>query len=128
MKIVVGVMVILALLYILPVACSNGKEINGASHQTAYRSAMNVKRHLPEQDRVIFETAFGILDQIKSEEGPDAFSDAVDGMTAEEVIALAKEEVNKKIAEGYEDFAQYRSWEDMIAQLTRTEAKPGINR
>ncbi|MGK0658030.1 hypothetical protein ACSHWI_16205, partial [Methylococcus sp. S2T] len=73
---------------------SRTTEINGVSKAAAYQSAMKVKRYLSTTDRVIFDTAFGLLDKIKSQEGPDAFAQAVDGMTPEEVIELARTEIN----------------------------------
>lgn len=54
---------------------------------------------------------------MKSKEGPDVFVKAVDGLKAEEIISLAKDEVNAKIAAGDPDFKAYTSWDDMIAKL-----------
>jgi hypothetical protein len=124
MKILAGVMALLAVIYFLPAFMQRTDDINGHSRETAYRSAIKVKRYLSTNDRVIFDTAFGILDKIKSEEGPDAFINAVDGKTPEEIIEMAKHEVNVKIATGHPDFKQYASWDDMVEKLTKGKEKP----
>ena len=123
MKFIAGIMAILAVIYFLPAVMQGSHEINGKSRETAYRSAIKAKRYLNTDDRVVFDTAFGILDKIKSEESPDAFASAVDGMEPEEVIELAKREVDAKIAAGHPDFKQYTSWEDMVGKLTATTSK-----
>ncbi len=123
MKILIAVMASLAVLYVLPAACSNTHEINGASRKAAYQSAVKVKRYMPTDERVRFDTAFGILDKIESEHGPNAFADAVDGLTPEEVVDLAQREVNAKIAAGDPEFSQYKSWDEMLSQLTASENK-----
>ncbi|MEW6037457.1 MAG: hypothetical protein AB1648_04295 [Pseudomonadota bacterium] len=120
MRILAVVMAVLAVIYFLPAFMSRTTEINGVSKAAAYKSAMKVKRYLSTNDRVIFDTAFGLLDKIKSQEGPDAFAKAVDGMTPEEVIELARTEVNARIAAGDPEFRQYASWDDMIAKLVDT--------
>lgn len=118
MKVLAGIMAVLAVIYFLPAFLQGSHEINGVSREAAYKSAMKAKRYLPTNERVIFDTAFGILDKIKSEEGPDAFAKAVDGLEPEEVIELAKREVDIKIATGAPEFKQYASWDDMVAKLT----------
>ncbi len=123
MKFIAGIMAVLAIIYFLPAFMQGSHEINGKSRETAYRSAIKAKRYLSTDDRVVFDTAFGILDKIKSEEGPDAFASAVDGMEPDEVIELAKHEVDAKIAAGSPDFKQYTSWEDMVSKLTSTAPK-----
>ena len=124
MKILAGVMALLAVIYFLPAFMQRTDDINGHSRETAYRSAIKVKRYLSTNDRVVFDTAFGILDKIKTEEGPDAFISAVDGKTPEEVIELAKQAVDGKIASGDPNFKQYASWEDMVEKLTKGKEKP----
>ncbi len=123
MKFIAGIMAILAVIYFLPAFMQGSHEINGKSRETAYRSAIKAKRYLSTDDRVVFDTAFGILDKIKSQEGPDAFAAAVDGMEPEEVIELAKREVNAKLAAGDPEFKQYTSWDDMVGKLTSTGPK-----
>jgi sensor domain CHASE-containing protein len=118
-KILAGLfLALLAVIYFLPAFMSRSDEINGTSRETVYKSAVKVKRHLNTDERVLFDTALGILDKIKSEEGPESFVDTVDGKSPEEVVELAKNEVNNKIASGHPDFKQYSSWDDMIQKLT----------
>ncbi|WP_133718002.1 hypothetical protein [Methylocaldum gracile] len=119
MKILAGLfLALLAVIYFLPAFMSRSEEINGTSREAVYKSAIQVKRYLNTDERVLFDTALGILDKIKSEEGPDAFVNTVDGKTPDEVIEMAKQEVNTKIAAGHPDFKQYSSWDDMIQKLT----------
>jgi hypothetical protein len=117
MRILAVIMGVLAVIYFLPAFMSQSKKINGISREAAYKSAIKVKRYMPTNDRVLFDTAFGILDKIKSKEGPDAFAKAVDGLKPSEVIELARREVDAKIKSGDPEFSQYTSWDDMIAKL-----------
>ncbi|HYE34879.1 hypothetical protein [Methylocaldum sp.] len=123
MKILAAFLVLFGVIYFLPAFMSRSDEISGTSRETVYKSAIKVKRYLNTDERVLFDTAFGILDKIKSEEGNDAFVDTVDGKTPEEIIELTKHEVNVKIATGHPDFKHYSSWEDMVQKLTNGEGK-----
>lgn len=124
MKILAAVMALLAVIYFLPAFMQRTDSINGASRVAAYKSAIKAKRYLSTDDRVLFDTAFGILDTIKSEEGPDAFVDAVGGKTPDEIIALAKQEVDIKIATGDPHFKPYGSWDNMVKTLIEGEKSP----
>lgn len=117
MKYLAALMAVLAVIYFFPAFMSRTDEINGATRETAYRSAIAVKRYLPTDERITFDTAFGLLDKLKTSEGPEAFAKAVDGLKPEEVIELAKREVNIKIATGDPAFKNYSSWEDMLRKL-----------
>lgn len=117
MKFIAGLMVVLAIIYFFPALMSRTDEINGSTREGVYRSAVKVKRYLPTDERVTFDTALGILDKLKSEEGADAFVQAVSGKKPEEVIELARSAVNIKIATGDPAFKQYASWEDMLRKL-----------
>lgn len=123
MKILAAVMALLAVIYFLPAFMQRTSTISGASRIAVYKSAIKVKRTLPTDERVLFDTAFGILDKIKSEEGPDAFVAAVDGKKYDEIIEMAKHEVNVKIATGHPDFKKYSSWDDMVKTLTEGETQ-----
>jgi hypothetical protein len=119
MKVLAGVfLALLAVIYFLPAFMSRSDEIDGTSREAVYKSAVKVKRYLNTDERVLFDTALGILDKIKTEEGPDAFVDTVDGKNPDEIVETAKQEVNIKIAAGHPDFKQYSSWDDMIQKLT----------
>lgn len=125
MKVLAVVMAILAVIYFLPAVMQRTDAINGANRTAAYKSAIKVKKYLSTDDRVLFDTAFGLLDKIKSEESPDAFVAAVNGKKSDEIIEMAKHEVNVKIASGHPDFKQYSSWDDMVSKLTESNKKPG---
>jgi hypothetical protein len=125
MKILAAVMALLAVIYFLPAFMQRTDSINGASRVAAYKSAIKVKRYLSTDQRVLFDTAFGILDKIKSAEGPDAFVEAVGGKSPDEIIEIAKHEVGVKIAAGDPEFKKYGSWENMVKMLTEGEKKPG---
>jgi hypothetical protein len=126
MKILAAVMALLALIYFMPAFMQRTDSISGTSRVAAYKSAIKVKRYLSTDQRVLFDTAFGILDKIKAEEGPDAFVAAVGGKSPDEIIEMAKHEVGVKIASGHPDFKKYGSWENMVKVLTEGEGrKPG---
>lgn len=125
MKILAAVMALFAVIYFLPAFTMRTHAINGANQKTALHSARDIKRTLSTNDRVIFDTAFGILFQIKSKEGEKAFLEAVDGKSSDEIVELAKHEVNVRIAAGDPDFKKYTSWDNMIEALTEGEKKPG---
>ncbi|MGX2042012.1 hypothetical protein ACWJKU_18085 [Methylocaldum sp. MU1018] len=128
MKILAAIfLALLAVIYFLPAFMSRTDEINGVSREAVYKSAIKVKRYLNTDERVLFDTALGILDKIKSEEGKDAFVDAVDGKSPDEIIDMARQEVNIKIATGHPDFKQYSSWDDMIQKLTNSGRKPPVH-
>jgi len=128
MKVLAGIfLALLAVIYFLPAFMSRSDEINGTSREAVYKSAIKVKRYLNTDERVLFDTALGILDKIKTEEGPDAFVETVDGKNPEEIVETAKHEVNLKIAAGHPDFKQYSSWDDMIQKLTSGNGrKPSV--
>ncbi len=125
MKILAGIMVLFAVIYFFPafLHMQSSHELNGKSMEQLKKSAMEVRRSMSTGDRNTFDTAFGILEKLKSEEGPDAFAKAVDGLTPEQLVELAKHEVNVRIASGHPDFRQYTSWDDMVAKLTSDGSK-----
>lgn len=112
---------VMALIFVLPVMkkFSSGHDINGSSRKAIYSSAKKVKRYLPADQRVVFDFAFGVVEEIKTAEGgEEAFFSAVNGLAPEQVIELAKQEVTKKIAARDPKFSQYESWDDMVKKLT----------
>lgn len=123
MKILAAVMALLAVIYFMPAFLQRTDSISGNSRVAVYKSAIKVKRYLSTDDRVLFDTAFGILDKIKSAEGPDAFVDAVRGKSPDEVVELAKQEVTAKIAAGDPEFQKFGSWENMVKQLVEGEKR-----
>lgn len=114
MKIVIAVMALLAVIYFMSAFTQRTDSINGSSQVAAFKSAKKIKRYMTERQQHEFETAFWALGTIKAKEGPDAFLAAVDGKTADEVVAMAEQEVKTKIAAGDPDFKQFGSWENLV--------------
>jgi hypothetical protein len=114
MKIVIAVMALLAVIYFMSAFTQRTDSINGSSQVAAFKSAKKIKRYMTERQQHEFETAFWALGTIKAKEGPDAFLAAVDGKTADEVVAMAEQEVKAKIAAGDPDFKQFGSWENLV--------------
>lgn len=97
--------------------CSKGSEINGRSLRTANRSASYIKDRLPAEQRVEFEVSFwSIRDQIRNNK---EFLDAIDGKSYEELIAMGKELFNQRKQEGFADYQQFDSWDQMIAHYAQ---------
>lgn len=98
-------------------ACGNANQINGRSLQTANKSVLLIKERLPAAQKVEFEIAFWTLrSHLKAEQ---AFLQQVDGKTAEQIIALGKAGFEEAKAAGNRDYAEFSSWEDMLAQQVR---------
>jgi hypothetical protein len=119
MKLVIGATIVLAIIYFFPALkhMQAGREISGDTTMEVKKSAMTVRRTMSTSDRNSFDMAFGILEKLKSQEGPDAFPKAVDGLEPQQVVELAKQEVNAQIAAGSADFKRYASWDDMLTKL-----------
>lgn len=110
------IMAILAVVYFAPPFLKKTDSIDGHSRQAASKSAMQMRRFMPTNERNLFDTAYHIVDQVKSKESDEAFLQAVDGLSAQQIIELAKHELTIKIAAGDPAFKQYTSWEDMVQQ------------
>ncbi len=125
MKALIALIAILTVIFILPITCSGRGKMQASSLRGAYKSARLMKNYIRDDTkRLEFQIAFGTLQKIKTEEaGSEAFLDAIDGKTADEIIAMAKEEVNKRIAQGDKRFAKYKSWDEMVQQLTKDTPK-----
>lgn len=124
MKIMFAFMAVLAVIYFAPVLLhsQNSNEIHGSSIMQVRKSAMQVRRNLPSKDRNQFDTAFGLLEKFKAEEGPDVFPKVVSGLNSEQVVELARQEVAAKIASGDPDFKNYASWDDMLEKIAAADA------
>jgi hypothetical protein len=120
MKILAAVMALLAVIYFLPAFMSSTDKISGASQKAADKSAKLATKKWPADEKRVFDTAFFVLKDLKAGQGPGAFLESVNGLTPDEVIELAKREVNIKIATGDPAFKQYSSWEDMLRKLSET--------
>jgi len=125
MKALIALIIILAIVFILPVTCSGRGKMHASSLRSDYKSARLMKNYIRDDaKRLEFQIAFGTLQKIKTEEGgSSAFLDAIDGKTADEIIAMAKAEVDTRIAQGDKRFAKYKSWDDMVQQLIKNTPK-----
>ncbi len=123
-KIAVGFMAVLALIYFSPVLIhmQNGNQIHGSTNEQVLKSAMQVRRNLPTVERHAFDVAFGLLKEFKSTEEGNAFADMVGGKSTDEVVDLARQEVAVKIAAGDPKFKQFTSWDDMLSKEAAADA------
>jgi hypothetical protein len=104
------------------VACS-GEKINAHSEKSAYRSVRMIKNRLHEDIRVAYEMSFWMIRDAKKDD--TEFLAAVDGKKAAEIIAMGKEIYEKRKAEGFAEYQQYKTWEEMMAKYDRDRVKQG---
>lgn len=97
------------------IACGKGQQINGHNTRTAYKSAKSIKNRLPGDNRIEYEVSFWTIRDAKKDDSE--FLDAVDGKNPQEIIALGKEIYQQRKNAGFEAYAQYSSWEEMIAKF-----------
>ena len=114
MKVIFWVMGLLAVIYFMSAFTQTTKTIDGSNQRTAQNSVKKLKRYMTTQEQHIFETSYWALGAIKSKEGPDAFLPFVDGKTPDEIVDLARAEVNARIAAGDPDFTKYGSWDSLV--------------
>jgi hypothetical protein len=113
MKMIFAFMAALAVVYFIT-AFRQPVTIDGSSQSRALMSAKKLKRYMTSGQLHEFETAFWTLGEIKSKEDPESFLATVDGKTPEEVVQIAEQVVNAKIAAGDPIYKQYGSWQNMI--------------
>jgi len=97
------------------IACGKGQQINGHNTRTAYKSVKSIKNHLPEDSRIEYEVSFWTIRDAKKDDSE--FLDTVNGKNPEESIALGKEIYQERKNAGFEAYAPYSSWEEMIAKF-----------
>jgi len=100
----------------LSTGCSKGREINGRSFKTALKSVSMIKDRLPQEQRIAFELSFWAL-RTKYRKNTE-FLAKVDGASPEELIDQGKEVFELRKAEGFEEYQQYASWDEMIRKYT----------
>lgn len=101
----------------LLLGCNKSHQINGSSMKTVNRSVSMIKERLPLDQRIEFEISFWTLrDELKNNK---EFLDAIDGKTPEQLIAAGKELFQKRKNSGNKEYADYESWEQMIAQYSQ---------
>jgi len=123
-KIALGLMVVLALIFFAPVIrqYTSSTEIHGSTDKQVQHSAMKVRRNLPTQQMHTFDVAFGLLKEFKSGAGENAFAEVVGGKSTEEIVEMARQEVAAKIAAGDPKFKDFKSWEDMLSKEAAQDA------
>lgn len=97
------------------VACNNGQKINGHNTNTAFKSVKIIKNRLPAETRLEYEIAFGVIREAKKEDAE--FLKTVDSQIPEGIIALGKEIYQQRKNEGFANYANYSSWEEMITKF-----------
>lgn len=97
-------------------------KISGSTIQQVDNSLKKVRRNMSTQDRHAFDVAFGLLRQLKAGEGDEAFIQAINGLSTDEVVEMARQEVNKKIAAGDPEFKKFSSWDDMLVKKAEEDA------
>ena len=98
-------------------ACGKGQEINGHNLKTANRSVKQLKERLPPENRIEFEVAYWTIRDAQKDN--DKFLDEVDGKTPMEIVVIGKEIYQQRKSEGFQAYAKYSSWEDMISQFSK---------
>jgi len=118
--------IIISFSILISTGCSKGSQINGRSFKTALRSVKMIKSRLPQEQRIAFELSFWALRTAYRKNSE--FLDTVDGKTPDELIEVGKEIFAKRKAEGFEEYQQYASWDDMIAKYAQERDAQSINR
>lgn len=109
-----SIIAVLVLSTTLP-GCGSSDEVSGRSVRTANKSAIFIKRHLPVDQQVEFEVAYGTIHTaIKDNK---EFLNKVGGKKPDEIIAIAKEIFQANKAAGVKEYQQYASWDQMIANF-----------
>lgn len=105
-------------------ACNNGQTINGHNEKTVYKSVQMIKPHLPENMRIEYEIAFGLLRE--AEKDNTIFFKSIDGKTPSELIAMGKDIFQKRKTEGLVEYQKYEDWESMIATYQQERSKQKV--
>ena len=101
-------------------ACNNGQKINGHNEKTVYRSVQMIKRRLPENTRLEYEIAFGLLREAEKDNA--IFFKSIDGKTPAELIAMGKEIFQQRKEEGVAQYQIHQNWEEMIKNYQQQRA------
>jgi hypothetical protein len=101
-------------------ACNNGQKINGHNEKTVYRSVQMIKPRLPENTRLEYEIAFGLLREAEKDNA--IFFKSIDGKTPAELIAMGKEIFQQRKEEGVAQYQIHQNWEEMIKNYQQQRA------
>lgn len=116
--------IFLGVALVLLTACNNGQKINGHNEKTVYKSVQMIKLRLPEEKRLEYEIAFGLLREAENDN--DKLFKSIDGKTPADLIAMGKEVFQKRKAESFADYQKYQSWEQMITGYVQERARQKI--
>ena len=124
MKILFAVMAVLAVIFFAPPVLKrfNSQALHGSTDKRIMQSSKDVRHNMATEERHTFDEAFGLLQKFKMQEGENAFAKAVDGKSPEEIVDIARKEVEAKIAAGDPEFKNYKSWEDMLSKKAAEDA------
>ncbi|SMG62424.1 conserved hypothetical protein [methanotrophic bacterial endosymbiont of Bathymodiolus sp.] len=109
--------IIISFSILVTTGCSGGGQINGRSFKTALQSVKMIKGRLPQEKRIAFELSFWAIRT--AYRNNSEFLDIVDGKTPDELIEVGKEVFAQRKAEGFEEYQQYASWDEMITKYAK---------
>ena len=118
-------MVVLGIIFITPPVLKrfNSSEIHGFTDRQVFESAKDVRHNMATEQRHAFDVAFGLIKQFQGGEGDNnAFAKTVSGKSADEIVDLARKEVEAKIAAGDPEFKNFKSWDDMLSKEVALDA------
>jgi len=108
--------IIISFSILVSTGCSSGGQINGRSFKTSLRSVKMIKNRLPQDQKVAFELSFWAIRDLYRKNSE--FLDQVDGKSPTELIIAGKAVFEKRKAEGFKEYQQYATWDDMIRKYT----------
>ncbi len=104
-------------------ACGNGQKINAHNEKTAYRSVKMIKNRLPEDIRTEYEMSFWMIRDAKKSD--DEFLSAIDNKLPQDIISMGREIYQQRKNEGFAQYQQYKTWEEMMAKYDRERMHQG---
>ena len=124
MKILFAVMAVLAVIFFTPPVLKrfNSQALHGSTDKRVMQSSKDVRHNMTTEARHAFDEAFGLVQKFRSQDGENAFAKAVDGKSPDEIIDIARKEVEAKIAAGDPEFKNYTSWDDMLSKKAAEDA------
>ena len=116
-------LIVLALSCAMLSACGNGQKINAHNEKTAYRSVKMIKNRLPEDIRTEYEMSFWMIRDAKKSD--DEFLSAIDNKLPQDIISMGREIYQQRKNEGFAQYQQYKTWEEMMAKYDRERMHQG---
>ena len=118
--------IIISFSILISTGCSKGSQVNGRNFKTALKSVKMIRARLPKEKRIAYELSFWAART--AYRSNSEFLDLVDGKTPDELIQLGKEVFEKRKAEGFEEYQQYATWEQMITKYVKDQDAQGTKR